>query len=108
MSPHSAKDIFDLGQAFIMHIDRRLLDMATEPGGPITIEDYRRWTFQTGHSLIHLWAKVQVRDCIAASWQDACREFGVQHWAEGWNQIRLDLLDSWGVRELAQKANEDV
>lgn len=87
-------------RSFERYLDARLLDLATEPGGFVDANDYRRWNGADGHQLEHLWTMRQVRDCAAASWQDACRDHAVQHSSEEWRGLRLELLRSWGVGDV--------
>lgn len=84
-------------KAFIAHLDRRVLDIATEPESFVSLDDYRKWQGDGAPQLAHLWTAQQIRDCAAAAWQDACRDHGVGHWEEEWRSFRVELLRSWGA-----------
>lgn len=84
-------------KAFIEYLDRRILDIATEPESFVSLDDYQKWQGSGTPQLAHLWTAQQIRDCAAAAWQDACRDHSVGHWAEEWRSFRSDLLRAWGV-----------
>jgi hypothetical protein len=84
-------------KSFIAHLDRRILDIATEPMSFVSLDDYRTWQGAGTPQLGHLWTAQQIRDCAAASWQDACSENGVAHWEDEWRGFRVELLSAWGV-----------
>jgi hypothetical protein len=87
----------DVCELFAGFLDGRLLDIATEPDSFISIPDYVRWVLSSPQHLAHLWNAVSVRDCVAASWQDACRHASVSPIDAYWLTRRRALLASWGV-----------
>lgn len=93
--------ILDLvSRSFVTYLDTRLLDLVTDPVSYLDLDAYHAWRSSkspAGHRLDQLWTSTLVRDAVAASWQDACRDHGVPHAAEDWRAARIALLHSWGV-----------
>ena len=64
-------DAVDVGRRFYATLDQRLMDLATRPGHEmiLTVDEYHTW--QYGQRLDHVGETRVIRDCVAASIQDA-------------------------------------